>query len=70
MAEDLPIPKEFNDQGWKAKVQDKERNEEPHITLIWRKYRWRWGLRRRGFMDRQPDPKDVPAGLVDWLEEK
>jgi len=63
MPYDLPLPKKFK-KLWKIKIQDKELlYEEPHVT-IWRKeIRWRFGLRRRGFLDPQPDPGDVPAAI-------
>jgi hypothetical protein len=65
----LPLPAPWNAR-WKAKIQDRELNEEPHVTIIKGACRWRWGLRSRGFMDREPDPGDVPAGLVDHLRDR
>ena len=50
---------------WKVKIQDKETlYEEPHVT-IWRKdTKWRYGLRRRIFLDPKPDPGEVPGAIL------
>ena len=52
-------------QGWKVKVRDKERLEPPHVTIMRKTTAWRWGLRNEQFLDREPDPKDVPDTLVE-----
>ena len=68
MPYDLLLPKTLR-RLWKAKIQDKEvLYEEPHVT-IWRKgTRWRYSLRRRVFLDPQPDPGEVPAEILDVIE--
>lgn len=52
-------------QGWRVKIRDKERVEPPHVTVIRRTQSWRLNLRTGKFMDKEPDPRDVPASLVD-----
>jgi hypothetical protein len=61
---ELPLPALLYQQGWKVKIQDKERLEEPHVTIIFKTKRWRVGLRTLGFLDRSPDPKEVPEGVL------
>ena len=67
MAVSLRIPAPLAAQGWKLKVRDRETVEPPHVTLVRRTEAWRWDLRSRSFMDREPDPRAVPEELVDHL---
>jgi hypothetical protein len=69
MPYDLPLPAKLK-KLWKVKIQDKELlYEEPHVT-IWRKEtRWRFGLRRRDFLDPRPDPGDVPYEIRRLIDE-
>lgn len=64
MAFELKLPKIWEDQGWKVKVRDKERVEPPHVTMMRKTQYWRWSLRSEQFLDREPDPREVPEGLV------
>jgi hypothetical protein len=50
--------------GWQVKLYTLEQNEEPHATLVRGLRSWRWSLRTGKFLDRQPDPKEVPDGLL------
>jgi hypothetical protein len=52
---------------WKVKIRDVEGPEPPHATVIRGTTYWRWNLRERMFMDRTPDPRDVPVELVELL---
>ena len=46
----LNLPKKLRVQGWKVKIQEKERLEPPHVT-IWRgEEMWRVSLRTKGFL--------------------
>lgn len=63
----LPLPAEWSDQEWKVKIFGDERNEEPHVTIIRKTQRWRVSLRTGEFLDRTPPPRDVPAGLAEWI---
>ncbi|HEX4056410.1 MAG TPA: hypothetical protein VHX86_19285 [Tepidisphaeraceae bacterium] len=66
---DLPLPKKLRSL-WKVKVQDKEAlYEEPHVT-IWRKAsKWRYSLRSRAFLDKKPDPGEIPKEVMDLIHE-
>jgi hypothetical protein len=65
---DLTLPnalKALTNAGWKVKVSDKEYPwEEPHVTIIWRRFRWRVRFSDGEFMDKTPKPGDVPKALL------
>ena len=64
---DLPVPQPFN-QHWKVKIRDKEAlYEEPHVTVFFNGKQWRYGLRSRGFLDRSPNPSDVPGEVLNAI---
>ena len=67
MAYELAISRRWRSQGWRVKIRDKERLEPPHVTIIRRTDAWRINLRTGSFMDRLPDPSDVPQGLLDQV---
>lgn len=46
----LPLPKRLRNQGWKVKIQDKERLEPPHVTVWHGEDMWRISLRTGGFL--------------------
>jgi hypothetical protein len=65
---DLPLPRRIKDL-WKVKVQDKELlYEEPHVTILKKAKKWRWGLRSRAFLDPKPDPSEVLKEILDLIE--
>ena len=64
MPYDHPVPEPFGSSGWKMKIRDRERNEEPHVTIIRKQSFWRFGLRSLVFLDRLPDPRDVPSEIT------
>src|SRR5687767_464879 len=64
MAYELPLPAPLGSQGWKVKIFDKERAEEPHVTVVRKTRRWRLALRSLGFLDKEPPPSDVPREIV------
>jgi 2'-5' RNA ligase len=70
MAFALALPAEWAKQGWKVKIRDDERNETPHVTFLRRRQAWRMSLRTGDFLDREPDPGDVPEELVErvWIK--
>jgi hypothetical protein len=47
-----------------------ERTEDPHVTIMWKAKSWRYNIRRTGFMDREPDPKEVPEEVVAHIGKK
>jgi hypothetical protein len=65
MAFSLSLPAVLAAQGWKAKIRDRERTEPPHVTVIHKTRAWRVDLRTGQFLDRKPDPNDVPKELLD-----
>lgn len=67
MPYDLPLSGNFK--PWKVKIFDNELLcEEPHATIIFKMTRWRYSLRRRIFLDAQPNPKGVPEGILAEIE--
>ncbi len=61
----LPLPPHWSAQGWKVKIYDNERLEPPHVTILFRDLHWRFDLRDRRYLDRDPDPADIPAAIED-----
>jgi hypothetical protein len=47
---DLKIPSRFKREGWKVKIQDNERLEPPHVTILRGPEKWRLGLRNGNFI--------------------
>jgi hypothetical protein len=70
MAFNLPLPRQLAKVGWKVKIRDKERLEEPHITIIKGTACWRLGLRSRMFLDEGCNWKDLPGQLRSVIEDK
>ena len=71
MAMNIQISAKFKKQGWKVKIRDKERSEDPHVTIIKGVKAWRLNLRSKEFMDTSPPEKEVPEKLKkEILEEK
>lgn len=67
MAHELPLPKALASQGWKVKIFDKERAEEPHATIVKKTRRWRLALRSMRSLDEDPPPHDVPQEVIDTV---
>ena len=70
MAFSLPIPPPLPAQGWKVKIRDNERNEPPRVTIIHKRRAWRFGLRSEGFLDKDPDPNEVPQEVIAEVEKQ
>lgn len=68
MPYELPLPERVKEQGWKVKIRDKERLEPPHATVLRRARAWRWDLRTRRFMDKTPNPSEVPKEALDSMQ--
>ena len=70
MAFALTLPGDWGKQGWKVKIRNDERNETPHASILRRMQTWRVSLRTGEFLDRTPDPRDVPRDLLEhvWAE--
>jgi hypothetical protein len=67
MAFSLSLPAALVAQGWKAKIRDRERTEPPHVTVLQKTRAWRVDLRTGRFLDKEPDPNDVPKELLNEL---
>ncbi len=67
MARAFKLPKVLTDAGWSVKIRNRERVEPPHVTVMFRTKRWRYGLRDGAFLDGTPPPREVPPALRDQL---
>lgn len=62
------VPAALLPQLWKVKVLDREvPREEPHVTIIFKKWMWRYGIRTSEFLDEVPSPRDVPTAVLDAI---
>jgi hypothetical protein len=61
------LPNRLAKAGWKVKVRDKERLEQPHLTIIRRARAWRVGLRDGRFLD-AGRWKDFPDAIREAIE--
>jgi hypothetical protein len=67
MSYDMPLPGKWK--PWKVKIFDNELLcEEPHVTIIFKAIRWRYSLRTKTFLDKEPNPKDVASEVVAAIE--
>lgn len=69
MPYDLLLPALLKAQGWKVKIRDKERLEEPHVSILRTTTTWRLGLRTGRFLDTSPDPKPIPRELLALIQQ-
>ncbi len=53
---------------WQVKIRDREREEPPHVTILRRTKAWRVDLRTGKFLDRVPDPSEVPRALMEEIQ--
>ncbi len=70
MAYTLPLTDTLRNARWKVKIRDKETREPPRVTIIRGTDAWRIDLRSGDFMDDDPDPAEVPAELLDLIEDE
>jgi hypothetical protein len=64
MTYSLSMPRALKDQGWRVKIRNLDRSEEPHVTIMRKTMSWRYRIRNPGFMDRAPDPNLVPGEVI------
>ena len=69
VAEELDLPIGLKRARWKVKIQDKENREPPHVSILRGTDKWRINLRTREFMDRKPDPSELPDDLLDFVRD-
>lgn len=67
MPVELPLPSQLKTAKWKVKIREKERLEPPHVSIINGTDTWRFGLRSRAFLDKTPDPDEVPKELLELI---
>ena len=65
---DLPLSAALRKARWKVKIREKESREPPHVTILRGTRAWWINLRTGEFMDRQPDPADVPDEIIDHIK--
>jgi hypothetical protein len=66
----LDLPEPWASRGWRVKIRDRERLEPPHVTILQRTRTWRFDLRSEKFLDRDPDPREVPKEVVNEIHSK
>jgi len=60
----VTLPEPWANRGWQVKIRDRERLEPPHVTILRRTRAWRVDLRSGKFLDKEPDPTEVPKEVV------
>jgi hypothetical protein len=68
MAFNLNLPRSLAKMRWKVKIRDKERAEDPHVTIIRGATVYRVGLRDKRFMD-GGSWRDLPDALREVVKE-
>jgi hypothetical protein len=63
----LHLPDGWATLGWKAKIREDERNEEPHVSILFKLWTWRLSLRTGEFLDIAPASRTVPVEVVEWV---
>ena len=63
----LDLPEPWASRGWRVKIRDRERLEPPHVTILRRTQAWRFDLRSEKFLDKDPDPAEVPKEVVNEI---
>ena len=66
---ELKLPVGIGRNLWKVKIREKETVEPPHVTIIRKTDSWRISLRDMKFMDKVPDPNDVPNEIVEYIRQ-
>ena len=67
MPYNLPLPGSWK--PWKVKIFDNELLcEEPHVTIVFKTTRWRFSVRSKTFLDKEPDPNNLREGIVAEIE--
>jgi len=64
---DFLMPKWLQQAGWKVKIREKEIREPPHVTIIRGTDSWRINLRTGLFIERIPDPAEIPQELLNCI---
>ena len=68
---DVPLPKKLKAEGWKVIIQEKERVEPPHITVMHKTDEWRLGLRDKQLLVPPGGPiKDIDPSVMQIIEDR
>jgi hypothetical protein len=64
----LDLPVTLRRAGWKVKIRDKERLEDPHVTILFKTKAWRLNLRTRKFLDQPWTWREIDPGVREAVE--
>ena len=64
---ELPLPLALKRARWRVKIREKETCEPPHVTILRGTRSWRINLRTGAFLDRWPDPAEVPLAVLNHI---
>lgn len=67
MPVELSLSNKLKRARWKVKIREKERLEPPHVSVINGANTWRIGLRTGVFLDKEPDPDEIPEELLEYI---
>jgi hypothetical protein len=67
---DLKLPLDLKQAGWKVKIHEGERLEEPHVTIIRKTEKWRLSLRTGQFLDRGHKWSQISNGIRDVIQKE
>lgn len=63
MPYELDLPQILKQAGWKVKIRDAERLEEPHVTILRKIDTWRLSLRSGEFLDKDHKWNQIDKGV-------
>jgi len=68
MPYELDLPRAQKQGGWKVKIHDLERLEEPHATIYRKMRKWRLSLRSGVFLDRGDKWSQIDESVKEIIE--
>ena len=68
MVFNLDIGTRLKKQGWKVKIHDNERLEDPHVTIYFKLEKWRLSLRSGDFLDRGDKWNQIEDRVQEYIE--
>lgn len=69
MPYELQLSKGLKRAGWKVKIRDAERLEEPHVTMVRNLRSWRLSLRTGEFLDRGDKWSDIDVDVRETIHQ-
>ncbi len=70
MPYEIRLPPGLKQAGWKVKIFDREGPEEPHVTLLRKRRKWRLSLRTRTFLDEGDKWSQIVSEVREAVEKK